>query len=40
MAGQIFWKSNYIIQVDDTSVEVKIPKAGLHQLLKGARGIG
>ena len=40
MAIQIFWENDYIIQIDDRPVEVKIPEAGLHQPLKGHRGIG
>ena len=40
MAGQVLWENNYIIQVDDTPIKVKVPKTSFHQLLKGGRGVG
>ena len=39
-AGWVFQKDDYITQVDYTSIEVEVSKAGFHQLLKGGGGIG
>ena len=40
MAGWIFQEDDYIIEVYYASVEIEVPEAGLHQPLKGGRGIG
>ena len=33
-------ENNYVIQVDDTPIQVQLTKAGFHQALKGCWGIG
>ena len=40
MAGQICWKNDYIIQIDEIPVKVEVPEADLHQPLEGCRGVG